>query len=84
VLTRNVLGDLRAGLRRGRFRYESEAAALDLVLGTTLAGMRTVLEGRARPGHDEGVARVILRGLGLDARAVERAATMTLPARRGT
>jgi hypothetical protein len=83
VLTRNVLGDLRQGARSGRFHYESEAAALDLVLGTALAGMRTVLEGRARPGHDEAVARVILRGLGLEARAVERAATLTLPTRRG-
>jgi AcrR family transcriptional regulator len=45
-----VLADLRAGRRRRRFTFTSERAAADLVRGTVLAGMRTVLEGRAGRG----------------------------------
>jgi AcrR family transcriptional regulator len=79
ALTKHVLTDLRDGRRRGELRYESEPAALDLVLGTTLAAMRTVVEGRARGKHAEVIVRVVLRGLGVDARRVERLATMPLP-----
>ncbi len=50
---------------RGRLRYASEAAALDLVQGTVLAGMRTVLEGRAGSGHASVIAALVLRGLGV-------------------
>src|SRR5690349_17103797 len=35
-----LLADLRAGRRRRRLRYASETAAVDLVQGTVLAGMR--------------------------------------------
>lgn len=79
VLTRHVLADLRDGRRRGELRYESDQGALDLVLGTTLAAMRTVVEGRARGKYDEVMVRVVLRGLGVDARRVERLATLPLP-----
>src|SRR5262245_9666933 len=37
-----VLDDLRAGRKRGRFTYPNEVAALDLVTGTVIAGMRSV------------------------------------------
>lgn len=73
---------LRDGRRRGELRYESDQAALDLVLGTTLAAMRTVVEGRARGKYDEVTVRVVLRGLGVDARRVERLATLPLPSPR--
>jgi AcrR family transcriptional regulator len=61
-----LLADLRAGRRRGRLRYESEQAAVDLAQGTVLAGMRTVLEGRAAEAHAAAVAALVLRGLGVD------------------
>lgn len=70
-----VLQDLRAGRRRGRFKMPSEAAALDLLQGAVLAGMRTVLERRAGAEHAAAVAALILRGLGVaDAEAVKIAA----------
>jgi AcrR family transcriptional regulator len=81
VLTRHVLADLRDGERRGELRYESEQAALDLVLGTTLAAMRTVVEGRGRGKYEETIVRVVLRGLGVAARRMERLATLPLPSR---
>jgi AcrR family transcriptional regulator len=60
-----VLHDLRLGRRRGRFTYRDEAAALDLITGTVLAGIRTVLEGRAGEEHAARIACVVLRGLGV-------------------
>ena len=73
-----LLADLRAGRRRGRLRYVDEAAALDLVQGTVLAGMRRVLEGR--PGtHAGAVAALVLRGLGVDAAEADRLVARPLP-----
>jgi len=62
-----VLNDLRLGRRRGRFAYRSERAALDLVTGTVLAGMRSVLEGQAGEEHAASIAGFVLRALGVSA-----------------
>lgn len=82
LVTSRVVADLRDGLRRGELRYESERAALDLVLGTTLAAMRTVAEGRVRGDYAETIVRAILRGLGVDGRRAERLSSLSLPGRR--
>jgi AcrR family transcriptional regulator len=78
-VTRRTLGNLRRGLKAGTFHYESEAAALDLVFGTTLAGMRTVLDGRAGPGHDRAIAHTVLRGLGTKDPEAERLVAHPFP-----
>jgi AcrR family transcriptional regulator len=74
-----VLHDLRLGRRRGRFTYRDETAALDLVTGTVLAGMRSVLEGRAGEGHAALVAGMILRGLGVPADEADALVKRPLP-----
>jgi AcrR family transcriptional regulator len=74
-----ILGDLRAGRRRRRFDYRSEAAALDLLVGAVLAGMRTVLERRADAGHAAHVAALVLRGLGVPAGEADEIARRPLP-----
>jgi AcrR family transcriptional regulator len=74
-----LLADLRAGRRSGRLRYPSEPAALDLVQGAVLAGMRTVLEGRAASGHAAAIAALILRGLGVAAAEAETIVARPLP-----
>lgn len=76
-----VLEDLRAGKRRKRFRYASEAAALDLVQGTVLSGMRTVIEGRAGREHAAAIADLILRGLNVDAAEADEIVRRPLPQR---
>ncbi|MCW5892613.1 MAG: TetR/AcrR family transcriptional regulator [bacterium] len=79
----SVAADLRAGKRRGRFRYRSEVAALDLIQGAVLAGMRSVLEGRAGPEHPAAVAALVLRGLGVEAAEADALVRRALPAPAG-
>lgn len=79
AVTRKTLGNLRRGSRAGTFRYPSEAAALDLVFGTTLAGMRTVVDGRAGTGHDRAIAHTVLRGLGVTPAEAERLVSLPFP-----
>jgi AcrR family transcriptional regulator len=74
-----LIADLRAGRRRGRFRYATEVAALDLVQGTVLAGMRTILEGRADEGHPGVIAALVLRALGVAADEADAIAKRPLP-----
>lgn len=82
TVTLKTLGNLRRGLKAGTFHYQSEAAALDLVFGTTLAGMRTVLDGRAGQGHDRDIAYTVLRGLGATRSEAERLVARPFPALR--
>ena len=76
-----ILADLRAGRRRRRFDYRSEAAALDLLVGAVLAGMRTVLERRAGEEHAAQVAALVLRGLGVPAGEADEITRRPLPER---
>jgi AcrR family transcriptional regulator len=71
--------DLRAGRRRRRFRYASETAALDLVQGAVLAGMRSILEQRASEEHAAAVAGLVLQGLGVDGNEADAIARRPLP-----
>jgi AcrR family transcriptional regulator len=74
-----LLDDLRLGKRRRRLRFRSEEAAIDLVQGTVLAAMRTVLERRAGAAHASDVAATVLRGLGVDAEEADAIASRPLP-----
>jgi AcrR family transcriptional regulator len=74
-----VLADVRAGRRLGRFTVRSEAAAVDLVQGSVVAGMRTVLEGRAGEAHAAAVAALVLRGLGVSSDEADQITRRPLP-----
>jgi AcrR family transcriptional regulator len=74
-----VLADLRAGRRRGRFTIPAEPAALDLVQGAVLAGVRSVVEGRAGEPHAVAIATLVLRGLGIDSDEAAEIANRPLP-----
>ena len=74
-----LLQDLRLGKRRKRLRYASEAAAMDLVQGSVLAGMRTILERRAGPEHARDIAAAVLRGLGVAADDADSITNTPLP-----
>jgi AcrR family transcriptional regulator len=61
-----VTTDLEAGMRLGRFRVETKQAAIDLILGTGLMAMRTILGGHSEPDYPEQIAELILKTLGVE------------------
>ncbi|MFO1163454.1 MAG: TetR/AcrR family transcriptional regulator [Reyranellaceae bacterium] len=74
-----VQTELRRGLRGGEFHVASEAAALDLVIGATMEGMRRIALGEARRQHAAAVTAGILRGLGVSAARADRLSNRKLP-----
>jgi AcrR family transcriptional regulator len=71
--------ELRRGLRRKEFAAVSEAAALDLVIGATMEGMRRIALGAAGPRHAGAVTIAILRGLGVSPAKARTLATRPMP-----
>ena len=74
-----VRTELRRGLRRKEFSVASEAAALDLIIGATMEGMRRIALGQARRQHAAAVTATILRGLGVEPARAERISNKPLP-----
>jgi AcrR family transcriptional regulator len=60
-----VTTDLAAGIRLGRFQVDNEQASIDLILGTGLMAMRSILSGQIAPDHPEQIAKLILKTLGI-------------------
>ena len=61
----SVLMDVREGLEKGRFHFSSEVAAIDLVLGTLMSGIRTLLDGGQGREYMPAIAQISLVGLGM-------------------
>jgi len=61
-----VTTDLEAGMELGRFQVANKQAAIDLILGTGLMAMRTILGGHPEPDYPEQIAKLILKTLGVD------------------
>jgi AcrR family transcriptional regulator len=74
-----ALRDLRRGVRQKRFRIASERAAMDLIAGTALQAMRSVLAGAAGRSHAIAAATTVLRGLGMDYDEAAQVARRPLP-----
>ncbi|MBD3885226.1 TetR/AcrR family transcriptional regulator [Phormidium tenue FACHB-886] len=65
TIERGLMTDLEAGIRLKRFQVESVQAAIDLVLGTALMAMRTILEGHTEANYPEQITKLILKSLGV-------------------
>lgn len=65
TIERGVMTDLEAGIRLKRFQVDSERAAIDLILGTGLMAIRSIVEGNAEPDYPEQIAKIILKTLGV-------------------
>lgn len=74
-----ALRDLRLGVRQKRFHIVSERAAMDLIAGTGLQAMRSVLAGAAGRPHASAAATMVLRGLGMDHGEAAEVARRPLP-----
>lgn len=79
TITGFVATELRKGVKSGEFTVDSEAAALDLVIGTTMEGMRNIALGAARKGHATAVTAAILRALGVRPARARQVAAKPLP-----
>ena len=74
-----VLRDLRKAAKRRRLRIPDEGAALDLVQGTVMASIRSVLEGTAGPDRGAVIASCLLRAFSMSAREADSLANTDLP-----
>jgi AcrR family transcriptional regulator len=82
TIERGVMTDLQVGIRLNRFQVENEKAAIDLILGTGLMAMRSILEGHRQPDYPEHITKLILKTLGIgdtDARAMAFKPLESLP-----
>jgi AcrR family transcriptional regulator len=74
-----VTTELRRGLRLKEFTIVSEAAALDLIVGATMEGMRRIANGQASKRHALAVVESILYSLGVGRGRARRIAARPLP-----
>lgn len=79
TITGFVATELRKGMRSGEFTADDAAAALDLVIGATMEGMRNIALATAKKGHGSRVTEAILRALGVPTAEARRAASAPLP-----
>ena len=71
--------DLRAGAAAGCFRYESETAATDLVVGTMRAGLRALLHEGREANYAQALCKMILQALGINRIEANRISAVPLP-----
>ncbi|MGC1508584.1 TetR/AcrR family transcriptional regulator [Ketobacter sp.] len=81
IIRLSILFDLREGQAQGRFRFSSESAAMDLVLGTLIAGIRSLLEGREQLDHINHISEISLVGLGMPIHDAQKIVAKLNPAR---
>lgn len=74
-----MAADLQGGVEAGRFAFPSVEIARDLVVGTILEAMRRIMTSRVRKTFADDVARLILQGVGVDKRRIERLVSRPLP-----
>jgi AcrR family transcriptional regulator len=70
--------DIGGGIRSGSLRVATVEAGRDLLVGAVREAMARIMDGAVPPGHGDEVVRAILRGLGVDARSIERSLAIPL------
>jgi AcrR family transcriptional regulator len=76
IIRERIIAD---GLRRRRFRLPSTRAIGDLIAGTSVTALRSILEGRAPVEMATEVAELVLRGLGVPLADAHRVANRPIP-----
>ena len=74
-----VLSDLHAAQKKRRLRIPDPGAALDLIQGTVIASIRSVIEGRAGTERGPAIAALLLRAFGMPAREADTLANADMP-----
>jgi AcrR family transcriptional regulator len=73
--------DIGDGILTGSLRVTSIEAGRDLLVGAVREAMSRIMSEQLGPAYGDGVARAILRGLGVDARSIERLLALPLELR---
>ncbi|MEQ8801692.1 MAG: TetR/AcrR family transcriptional regulator, partial [Haliea sp.] len=71
--------ELEAAMKAERVRVESFAAARDMIVGTTIAGMRQLLRNKESDNYPECLVALMLRALGLNRRDAKEVVGRPLP-----
>ena len=79
IIRERIIAD---GLRRRRFRLPSTRAVGDLIAGTSVTALRSILEGRAPVTIAAEVAELVLRGLGVSLDEAAEIAHRPIPSLR--
>ncbi|MEK9971135.1 MAG: TetR/AcrR family transcriptional regulator [Ferrovibrio sp.] len=74
-----AMADLVLGIRQKRFQVASKEAAMDLIGGTNIAAIKSLLGGTVGRAHITATAASILRGLGLPPKEADDVARRPLP-----
>ena len=79
--TRDIIREriVKEGLARKRFRLPSTRAVGDLITGTTVTALRSILEGRVGIDVASEVAELVLRGLGVPLQEAHEIANRPIP-----
>jgi AcrR family transcriptional regulator len=83
LVEQQIARDVGKAIRKGQFAVRNADAGRDLIIGSAREALTRMMAGPAGKGYVDEVARAILRGLGVDARSIERLVTLELPAIRG-
>lgn len=79
LVERQLTADLRDGRLAGSFEFPSIRIGRDLVVGTILEAMHRIMTSPVSLAYADGVARAILRGLGLDTHTIGRLLARPVP-----
>jgi len=79
IIREQIVAD---GLRRRRFHLPSTRAVGDLIAGTSVTALRSILEGRASVAIASEVAELVLRGLGVSLEEAAEIARRPIPSLR--
>jgi AcrR family transcriptional regulator len=80
TIERGVMSDLAAGIRLHRFQVDNVQATIDLILGTGLMAMRSILAGQTPADYPEQITKLILKTLGVVEQEAEAIAFKVLEA----
>lgn len=79
AVERHIARDLKGGLRSGRLELPSLEVARDVLVGAVREAQVRMIGGRVPRSYPEDVARVILRALRVDERAIDELVRTPLP-----
>jgi len=79
LVERQLQADLKHGRKTGALDFHTVEAARDLVVGTILEAMSRIMTTPVSKAYCDGVARAILRGLGVDAAQTDQLVRTPVP-----